>query len=477
MTMKNHMTNRNSNSNKLGFLPKNATDKITLCALLMYAAISCTACGTNGADSDSAADTAESGTQQSENDTSNSNTDQSGENAEQDDIADTANAATEENDTSVVSITNIPSNIKIEMKQEIDNKSTDDGTTYFTKSYTYPIVSIEGNMDAADKINADIQSRIDSFNANTEVENWAKEWLDIFESEDSDYPFIGYSEDLIFKPIRSDSNVISFALTYDDYTGGAHGNYSILGVNYNAKTGDLLSFSDLSDDPVAFREDTLAYNQKLANTDSYQERLFSTDDITNGTLESVLYADDTWYLSTSGLVFLSNPYALGPYAAGVIEFIIPYGDLADMGFKESYAYSDRYVLKLQTNEAYSVDLNGDGSEDSILTSSEYVEDSDGQYGTVPHLIINETDFAKDGDEAMREQLTLLFSSWTDPALFDLNIDDNYIEFMLVTGEYEDDDFVYYSHFYRYMEDGSLVYLGKSKGDATDPTVEISILPS
>lgn len=445
----------------------NAMKNFFVFTLLLCMLLGCTSCGTNdGKESDSS--NADNGSQQMPPD------DDPGQSMENIDEDNNSDSEISESDSLV---SNIKSNISIEMQEKEDNQSSEDGTVYLYKNSAYPVVSIDGNKEAAEKINADIYSRIDSFNANTEVAGLAKEWLDTIKSEESDYPFMGYSESLIFKPVRSDSNVISFTLTYDAYTGGAHGNYETLGVNYNAKTGDLLSFSDLSDDPAAFREDTLAYNQKLANTDSYQERMFSTDDIANGTLESVLYADDAWYLSTSGLVFLSNPYALGPYAAGVIEFIIPYGDLSDMGFKESYVYSDRFVLKLQSNETYSVDLNGDGLEDSILTSSEYVENEDGMYNTVPHLIINETDFAKSGDETIQEQFTLLYSSWAEPALFDLNIDDNYIELMLVSGETEGDDYVYYSHFYRYTEDDSLIYLGRSRGDATDPTVEISLLAS
>lgn len=99
-------------------------------------------------------------------------------------------------------------------------------------------------------------------------------------------------------------------MTYYAYTGGAHGNYDTIGINYNAKTGDLISFTDLSEDDAAFHEDTLAYNQNLAKTEYYKERMFSEDTITDGTLESVLYADDAWYLSTSGLVFMSGPMLL-----------------------------------------------------------------------------------------------------------------------------------------------------------------------
>ncbi|MBQ6807442.1 MAG: hypothetical protein IJO97_08435, partial [Lachnospiraceae bacterium] len=58
-----------------------------------------------------------------------------------------------------------PSDIQIDM-QTVENEITsEDGTVLLNKSYTYPIVTIAGNPEAAAKINADIQEKIDSFNA------------------------------------------------------------------------------------------------------------------------------------------------------------------------------------------------------------------------------------------------------------------------------------------------------------------------
>ncbi|MDE6387300.1 MAG: DUF3298 and DUF4163 domain-containing protein [Lachnospiraceae bacterium] len=449
------------------------------CTLLLGIAAGCTACGTdtgNASDSNMTSDSEGNDTQQSTDITDSENNEQIGENAPQDNSEE--NPANE-SDTYV---TSEPSHITIKMTEEENNKSAEDGTVYLYKSSSYPTVSIEGNEAAADKINADISSRVESFNANTEVEEWGKEYLDMFESEQDAFEkesisFTGYDEELSFQTKRADSNVISFTMTYSAYTGGAHGNYDTIGINYNAKTGDLIAFSDLSDDDAAFHEDTLAYNQNLAKTEYYKERMFSEDNITDGTLESVLYADDAWYLSTSGLVFMSGPYALGPFAAGIIEFIIPYGDLADMGFHNAYTYADRFVRKLLSKETYHYDLNNDGTEDSILVYTEDSVSEDGTFQTMPHLIINDTDFAQSEDETIQTQLAQSFTTWPETPLFlyDLVPDDSYVELMLVSGEYENDEYVYYSYFYRYQEDGSLTYLGKAKGDANDPTVDTSML--
>lgn len=433
-----------------------------VCALLLCAALSCTACtgsasGTNTEENISG----ESG--QPADGSTTADTDSSVENNLENTEADGSTAA---NDTYVSSSA---SGIDIQMQTEEDNKTTEDGTVYYSRWADYPVVTMEGNPEAAEKINADIRARIDACKAYTETEEWAEELLQ--DMEDPDFIPLDYNDGLTFQTVRADSNVISFRLLYETYSGGAHGSQTARGANYDTKTGELIAFSDLSDDPVAFREDTLAYNQQLAQTESYAMRMFSADDITNGSLESVLYADDAWYLSTSGLVFMSDPYALGPYAAGIIEFIIPYADLKDMGMKESYAGTDRFVLKMQPHKTYTVDLNGDGADDAVSSYVEDAENEDGTYTSRPHLLINDTDFAADGADEIQEQLEH-FAAWAEPALYDLQPDDPYIELVYVSWDSgpEEEDYGYYSYFYRYMEDRTLVYLGKVKGDINDPTV-------
>lgn len=436
-----------------------------VCALLLCAALGCTACGKNTTGSGTAEDALPDESGQPDDDSTAGTADLSVENTTENTEADGSAAG---NDTYVNSVT---SGIDIQMRTEEDNKTTENGTVYYSRWAEYPVVTMEGNPEAAGKINADIRARVDACKANTETETWAEELLQ--DMEDPDFIPLGYSDGLTFQTVRADSSVISFRLLYETYSGGAHGNQTARGANYNARTGELIAFSDLSDDPVAFREDTLAYNQQLAQTESYAMRMFSADDVTNGSLESVLYADDAWYLSTTGLVFMSDPYALGPYAAGLIEFIIPYADLADMGLKESYAGTDRFVLKMQPRSTYTADLNGDGDDDTVLIYSETAEKEDGTAETIPCLIINDTDFAKEGAAGIQEQLRH-FPDWAETALYDLQPEDAYIELVYVSYESgpTEEDYGYYSYFYRYTEDRTLVYLGKVKGDINDPTVRV-----
>ena len=81
-----------------------------------------------------------------------------------------------ETDTTVSTFT---SHIRVEMKQETEEKKAEDGTVYYTTSYTYPIIHIaeivNGNDDAIAKINADIRARVEDVMADTANEEGATE--------------------------------------------------------------------------------------------------------------------------------------------------------------------------------------------------------------------------------------------------------------------------------------------------------------
>ena len=458
------------------FMKKENMRKSSVCAVIMCAALGLSACGAN-ADGTSPAHKFKNseleGLKQQEINTPEENIDP----ADEDENPENSSESSEENDTNVM---NAESTVTVIIKSEDDvEMTTDDGDVFYTITCSYPVVSIAGNEAAAEKINENILSQVESFHTATdESVEYAKEdfeyWLD-----EGVQPPMPYSSDLFFTVTRADNNVISFTENGYEYMGGAHGMPYSIGMNYDAHTGELISFAELSDDPDAFHADTLAYNQALAQTEYYSEQLFNTDDITNGTLETTLYSDGMWYLSTSGLVFMSPPYALAPYAAGTLEFTIPYSDLKGMGFKDQYAYTGRQIVKLRENEPYSIDLNGDGTEDSVSYYGAWVDDETDSYEFLTHLTINGMDYSQDGTDDVKEQLELASPNMTGVCLYDLDVNDNYVELamLLVDWIHEDDASPVpnrYSKFFRYTEDGTLIYLGQADGDVTDPTVSVAV---
>ncbi|MCM1385716.1 MAG: DUF3298 and DUF4163 domain-containing protein [Bacillus sp. (in: Bacteria)] len=352
-------------------------------------------------------------------------------------------------------------------------EAVNDRTIIYESTCTYPHVIIDGNENAAAKINADIQTMVDSFYTDTPYPAWSK---DEYEEYYNTNVYIYNSDKLLFSVARADSNVISFHITDECYTGGAHGMDYHTGVNYDTRTGEKIDFADLCADADAFHQNTLTFLQNLAAFNSYQSIMWSDESWAGSIdLENTLYQDNRWYLSTSGLVFFSNPYELGAFYAGEIEFTIPYADLEEMDFQEQYAYDGKKTICLQTEKVCSYDLNGDGQDEEIQF---YIEQP-GSAGTNLHFIINGVDYA-----LQNEQLAGQFSDdayifcWTECFLYDMDTEDDAIEiaFQMNWENPGGDGVIPTTFFYRYEKDASLTYLGKAQTTVTDSSVVFDFTP-
>lgn len=375
--------------------------------------------------------------------------------------SDTVNVSATDTDTSASTDGDAADNteqsisISIDLQTEENNETVEDGTTIYTSVIVYPVVSIEGNETAAEKINADIQTRVDASRKDTMVLDMAKEDYEYTLTEESEYPFLEYESVLDFIVTRADNNVISFAVTYYEFSGGAHGNHTTIGINYSPRTGELIDFSELADDPDSFHADTLAFNLTLADNESYQERLFPETSAEE--VESALYADEKWYLSSSGLVFISDPYMLGPYSSGDITFTIPYHDLEEMGLKEDYHYTGNLTVELGDGDSYTMDINGDGNADTIEFYTSYEENADGTGDFFPHLIINDIDIS----QGYNEELSGLPTPWLTVALYDMNAEDDTIEIAISISLTQTTDAVS-TYFFRYEKDGSVSFVDMTR---------------
>ena len=359
--------------------------------------------------------------------------------------------------------------VRIDFYTREQSTKNGDDAVLCTRKCIYPVVTIAGNENAADRINADIQKRIDSFDTGTSVLDDANQaYQSMRDSREAEFHFYPYFDELIFTAVRADSNVVSFLETSQYYIGGAHGMYYYSGLNYDTRTGERINFADLSANADAFRQDTLAFIHDLAATAAYQGIMWGND---ADEQQEILYQDERWYLSTSGLVLFSNPYELGPFFAGEIEFTIPYSDLEGMDLKERYNYTGAKTIRLQTEEICCLDLNGDGREEEI----QFYIDQMGSYDTDVHFIIDGTDYAVEHEELSRQ-----FSddhyifSWAQCYLYDMDPTDVEIEiaFQMNYNTWEDDIVTPHTFLYRYERTGELTYLGSIVGTITDPTVKL-----
>ena len=281
--------------------------------------------------------------------------------------------------------------VSVTFEKSIDEIKSDDGTVICTNSVQMPVVSIKGAEDIAEKINADLEEYYKTFSTgNNGTVEMAREDYAASLGEDG-WDFLGYSTDISVKVTRMDDAVISFQITLYDFTGGAHGNYGSGGRNYSAKTGELLSFDEISGDYEAFHATVLDYMINLAESPAYKDKLFgppSKDD-----LDSALFDGDNWVFTRSGISFLAAPYVLGPYASGEIAFMLPYEKAYELGLREDYRYNgnfvdERYYIYKSDPETFEpivdgtpdcyFDLDGDGTEEGLAFYGQVVDPETGE---------------------------------------------------------------------------------------------------
>lgn len=203
-----------------------------------------------------------------------------------------------------------------EWEQISDSRYSDDGELLAEFSTDKVRVSGEGYEKAS--------AAIEDWNVVTPLglDDMAAEAAEI--GKDFGYP-VSYRDDTDIYIARADSTVISFKSFNYYYMGGAHGIFGYFGDTFDVASGKELAIDDLMDNADGFRTFARKYIfdeiQKKYSDEVYPEY--------ESILADMWGEDRKWYMDGSGLVIIFNPYELGPYAAGVFEFHIPYNELGD----------------------------------------------------------------------------------------------------------------------------------------------------
>ncbi len=179
-----------------------------------------------------------------------------------------------------------------------------------------------GNKDISNLINSEIQrvaiaalhigdpDNITSASIKESITAFSQE----FESFKNDFPEANQlweaqiDGDVMFES----KDIISIAITSYTNTGGAHGNLTISILNFNAKTGERITNTQLFKNEAAFKSVAKTYFNNAVKD------------------KTLLFSDQTFTLpanigySEDGLILLYNTYEIAPYSSGIIEFTIPY---------------------------------------------------------------------------------------------------------------------------------------------------------
>lgn len=176
---------------------------------------------------------------------------------------------------------------------------------------------------------------------------------------------------------RIDSRALSLVYNTFTFTGGAHGNYTELAYSFDTESGERITLDTLSADRDGLVDFLRDYITALFTEDEngyYSERVYEslTVDGENNPVAD-LVREGSWYFNSLGMVFFSQPYELGSYASGIINFTVPYSEL------EGRLY-DKYILPVHDSPdgTLSLKAQSDVADGSIEIIDKVTVDTDGE---------------------------------------------------------------------------------------------------
>ncbi len=207
-------------------------------------------------------------------------------------------------------------------EQSIESKNNAHITINYPKA--------EGNEAVADRINKTVENFLaneinmsEKRNKNLTLDEAVKGFDTEYKRFKDDFNDSTQEwEALIESEINYESeHIICIAVNSYLDTGGAHGNSHISFLNFDKKTGNRLTQSDIIKDQQGLKQLAKPYLEKMTKPMSNDE------DIENLFFGEDFQLPETIGFNSEGLILLYNVYEIASYAQGVTEFTIPYKDV------------------------------------------------------------------------------------------------------------------------------------------------------
>jgi hypothetical protein len=223
---------------------------------------------------------------------------------------------------------------QITFEQQPETVSAEDGTDVLNTDYPVFTVTIPGNDAAAQRISESLAAEVAGYRENLahgmsgESESLAADALEDYQyHKDEGVDWTPYADQLSAEILRCDQQVLCVNFGSYIYTGGVHGLFYTFGRCYDVTTGELLTLENLAEEGVNLKQ---VMEEKVSEM-SHNPELYDQDMFFEGYEEFLpgVVCDD-FTLNENGITFSAAPYVLAAYAAGQIDFTIPYDQLAGL---------------------------------------------------------------------------------------------------------------------------------------------------
>ena len=297
--------------------------------------------------------------------------------------------------------------VSLNKNEEVFKAPDDSDRTILTFSYDTPIVHIEGNDAASERINTILHVVEETFYSGTAgmgdgVGGMLEQATDNFAvaMELKDNRPLEFSTSRSASVLRADSRILTIDFVTHSYTGGSRDTTLERAFVFDSQTGEQLNLSGIcksAESYEAFKEYALGKMVDEAKKEGspVDLELFKEEGSLEQALET-LFRDLTWYLDNSGMVLFAGVGELGSYDEGIIRFRFDYEELADY-LNEAYLPTERVE-----SGSFSVDRVEDVPEDSVKILARIAVDPEGDEfclkadGTAYNVTVTSVNYVNDG---------------------------------------------------------------------------------
>lgn len=199
-----------------------------------------------------------------------------------------------------------------------------DSTTVLNLEIQRPIVRLSNNKKAEMRINRRYFEQANEFYRMASNDLYPQAVQLYRDSIQNDFPFHTFEAIMQFEiTLNEECHLSSYSDKYQ-YTGGAHGTTERTSDTFSLKTGRKLELQDFFPPGYNYRGFLLGQIIMQADERMQQEPIFF-DDYRELIVQN--FNPSSFYLNQEGMVIYYQQYDIAPYAAGIIEFTIPYSVL------------------------------------------------------------------------------------------------------------------------------------------------------
>jgi len=173
---------------------------------------------------------------------------------------------------------------------------------------------------------------------------------------------------------RADGSILSVLQHVYTYSGGAHPNYGMVGLNLRPATGEELEMRDVLADPDAAVE-LIARKLQEKYPAEYSEDW-------SALLEAMGADEFEWTMDDQGMTFYFSPGMITPYAAGLLTAVIRFDEAPEL-FAEEFVQTERRARAIEIPMYMEIEFDrntGDGESDRLI-----VDPVMDEYGAYPGL--------------------------------------------------------------------------------------------